>query len=131
MRSKTSIMAPPTTSLTTRALSCILFLLAFSTQANALSVGKKAALGIGISFGGILIITAVCMLYLKFSRRGRMERQARRENPGLSHAEAIEMYARTQPKGFDIWNYDYKADKAKKKAAKLQQQHGVAEETGV
>lgn len=101
-----------------------LFLL-FTTQASALSVAKKAAVGISVGFGTLLVISLASILYLKFSPQRRAERRAQqeRERHGeVTSDDVIEFHAREQQRNFNIWDYDHDKVMAKKKAAKEREQ---------
>lgn len=100
-------------------------LLALTTPTHALSVAKKAAVGISVGFGTLLIISLVAILYLKFSPQRRAERAARQRGE-VTDADAIEFHAREQTRNFNIWDYDHKAVMAKKKAAKERQEEARA-----
>lgn len=103
----------------------------FTTPANALSVAKKAAIGISVGFGSLLMISLAAILYLKCSPKQKAERRARREAQGdFSSADAIEFHARENQRQWNVWDYDHNTVMAKKKALKEQRQanqHGPVE----
>lgn len=115
-------------------LHLLTILLTLTTPTHALSVAKKAAVGISVGFGTLLLISLGAIMYLKFSPARRAERRAKREAGGeISNAEAIEFHARDGQRNFNIWEYDHDAVMAKKKAVREQQGrgHGAVEETGL
>ena len=104
------------------------------TPTHALTVAKKAAVGISVGFGSLLLISLAAILYLKCSPKRRAERVANRAAHGdVSTTEAIEFHERQATRNFNIWDYDHNAVMAKKKAIKEREQangHGPVETVG-
>lgn len=103
----------------------LLVLLNLITPTHALSVAKKAAVGISVGFGSLLLVSLAAILYLKFSPARRAERRAKRDQEAhgsVTDADAIEFHAREQQRNFNIWDYDHNKVMAAKKAAKEREQ---------
>ncbi|KAK3632020.1 hypothetical protein LTR56_016613 [Elasticomyces elasticus] len=99
--------------LTSNSRLSLVFLLCLvaSPGAHALSVAKKAAVGIAVGFGLCLIAAAIGGLYLTlWKRKQRKEARARGEveltEPKLTNKEIIEAYGKDQPRNFNIWGED-------------------------
>ena len=112
-------------------LTAILYLATFVPATQALSVQKKAAVGISVGFGALLILAALGGSYLIFyKRKARREARERGEvefaQPKYTNKELIEMHARTAPKQFDIWgnNQPDLEDVRRKKAAREAREAG-------
>lgn len=125
-------MAASRTFTTTTTTLILTLLLTLSTPVSALSVAKKAAVGISVGFGTLLLVSLGAILYLKCSPTRRAERAANRETQDhvVTDAEAIEFHERENRRNFNIWDYDHQAVMKKKQEIKDRQharEHGTVE----
>ncbi|KAK3069759.1 hypothetical protein LTR53_011654 [Teratosphaeriaceae sp. CCFEE 6253] len=114
-------------------LTLLLGLIAVPT-ADALSIQKKAAIGISVGFGTLLIMAAMGGTYLVFyKRKARREARERGEVemnvPKYTNKELIEMHAQTAPRGFNIWGDEQPdLDEVRRKMAARQQREQEQEQ---
>jgi hypothetical protein len=91
--------------------STLLLCLLALPQSHALTVGNKAAIGIGTGFGFFLCATIAGFCFLYFYKR-KTRRLARERGgvemapqPKLTSKQLIELHAKENPKNFDISKY--------------------------